>query len=192
MANLGFGRRIRRESGTAPRQSNHRNQGGIAPPVWGGLTSGTGDASFRRGGGDRTRTTSCRATRLDQKSPRGDRAGPGRTCCGGGGSYARGRGRHGAEAIKARGLVAGRCGERMGSPAGRRGARGFWLSLGGGMGSTRGAGEEAGVEAGAQLNRRVSPAPGKKPCLTSSPAPWSFWRMGLDFFLLPKKFYKIF
>ena len=98
----------------------------------GGLTSGTGDASFRRGGGDRTRTTSCRATRLDQKSPRGDRARPGRTCCGGGGSYARGRGRHGAEAIKARGLVAGRCGERTVSPAGRRGARSFWLSLGGG------------------------------------------------------------
>lgn len=61
----------------------------------------------------------------------------------------------------------------------------------GGTGEHRGAGEEAGVEAGAQLNRRVSPAPGKKPDVAlpqrremSLEPPHGALARGLGFFLV--------
>jgi len=187
MTNLGFGRRIRGESGPPPRQSNHRNQA-ESHHRFGGLTSGTGNASFRRGGGDRTRTTSCRATRLDQKSPRG--AGPGRACCGrGGGGYARGRVGTGRRRSKPAAWSSVAAENGRGSPPGRGeaswGARLLAL-VGWGKWEAQGAGEEAGVEAGARLNRRVSPAPGKKPdvvalrqrCEMSLEPPHGAWRMG--------------
>ena len=119
MTHLGFRCGPRGESGTPRRQSNRRNQRNSSYR-FGTSPRGAETPRPAAAAGDRASPTSCRATRLDQKSPRG---GAVRAVRGSGGG-ARGRDRHGAEAAgdQNRGTAAGRSGERRGSPPGRGGA----------------------------------------------------------------------
>lgn len=145
MANLGFGRRIRRESGMPPRQSNHRSQGG-------NRTTGLGGTHL----GDRRRLVPPRWRGSDSDDELSRDAAGSEVAEGAGPALLRSRrrrlrprpGRQGAEAIKARGLVACRCGKRQGVAAGagragvgREAFGSRWVELG----STGGPGRRQGL-----------------------------------------------
>jgi len=119
MAHLGFRCGPRGESGTPRRQSNHRDQRNSSHR-FGTSPRGAETPRPAAAAGDRASPTSCRATLLDQKTPRGE-GGAVRAVRGSGGG-ARGRAGTGRRrrAIRTRGTVAGRCGERRGSPPGAR------------------------------------------------------------------------
>ena len=133
MTHLGFRCGPRGESGTPRRQSNRRNQRNSSHR-FGTSPRGAETPRPAAAAGDRASPTSCRATRLDQKAPRGWGCGPGRPrerrwrprpgqARGGGG----GRSEPAARSPVAAGNAGGRLRGRGGAAWGRRG---FWLALG--------------------------------------------------------------
>ena len=154
MAHLGFRCGPRGESGTPRRQSNHRDQRNSSHR-FGTSPRGAETPRPAAAAGDRASPTSCRATRLDQKAPRGWGCGPGRP------RERRRRPRPGGHRAEAAGDQNPRHGRRSlrGTPGvasgARRGSEAFgsrWVEMG--------SREETGVEPGGRLNRRFSPAPG--------------------------------